>query len=144
MVLDVLKNPKEPRQAVRSVHIGLKSHLSYKLVQPKNDKRKDSKQPKQKVLNATHVLISTTTSNSFDALGSMGDANDAWSVGHVSTISDKEVNNLEEHGPNPNRVEVVNKDKRVTMQHGSMPSTSIDLQDDNSESDIEEYDNGTA
>ncbi|GJW19323.1 hypothetical protein Tco_0026759 [Tanacetum coccineum] len=59
-------------------------------------------------------------------------------------ISEKEVNNLEEHGPTPSHAEVANKDKWATVESGSMHSTLIDLQDGNSESDTEEYDNKTA
>ncbi|GJW53757.1 hypothetical protein Tco_0097842 [Tanacetum coccineum] len=74
---------------------------------------------------------------------SMGDMEDDRDVGHFSTISEYEVNNLEKHGLNSIRVEVVNKDKRVTVKSGCMPSTSFDLHD-NSESDVEEYDNEIA
>ena len=69
---------------------------------------------------------------------------DARCMGHFSISSEKEVNNLEEHGPTPNHVDDVNKDKRVTMESGSMPSSSMDLQDGDSESEVEEYDNETA
>ncbi|GKB33401.1 copia protein [Tanacetum coccineum] len=65
-----------------------------------------------------------------------GDVEDSRSMGYFGTISEKEVNNLKKHGPKPNRVEVVNNDKRVTVELGSMPSTSMDLQDDNSKSDV--------
>ncbi|GJX58757.1 GDSL esterase/lipase EXL3-like protein, partial [Tanacetum coccineum] len=140
----VLKNTKVYRQAVRGVHISSKSHLVYKPVQPKNDKKTDSRQPKPKVPSATYVVNTTITSNSFVALGSMGDVEDARDVGHVSNISENEVINLEEHGPKPNRVEVVNKDKQVTVDSGSVPSTSMDLQEDNSKRDVKEYDNEIA
>ncbi|GJX18695.1 hypothetical protein Tco_0221372 [Tanacetum coccineum] len=86
-------------------------------------------------------------SESYDRLKgycSMGDMEETRGVGHFNTISEKDVNNLEEHRPKPNRVEVVNKDKWVTVESGSMPSTSMDLQDSNSESDVKEYDNETA
>ncbi|GJW18985.1 hypothetical protein Tco_0026421 [Tanacetum coccineum] len=46
-----------------------------------------------------YVVSTTTNSKSFDALGSISDVEDARGVGHLSTISEKEVNNLEEHGP---------------------------------------------
>nr|GEW67015.1 hypothetical protein [Tanacetum cinerariifolium] len=183
-----------------------------KPVQSKNDKKTNSSQPKPKVLNATHV-VNTTTSNSFDALGSMNDVEDAKGVSHFSIIGEKEVNHLEEHGPKPNRVEnssscrsliepnlnkmrfrtnmnttktrtacigsmndvedakgvshfsiigekevnhleehgpkpnrveVVNKDKRLTVEYGSMHGTSMDLQEGISKSDVEEYENETA
>ncbi|GKE04088.1 hypothetical protein Tco_1396106, partial [Tanacetum coccineum] len=71
---------------------------------------------------------------------------------------EKEVNNLEEHGPKPNRVEVVNNDIWVTVESGSMPSTSMNLQDgvpsscirnkgeqlEESDDEIEELDDDTA
>ncbi|GJS68327.1 hypothetical protein Tco_0682892 [Tanacetum coccineum] len=65
----------------------------------------------------------------------MSDVEDARAVDHVSTNSEKEVNNLKEHGPNPNRVDDVYKDKR---------SMIMDLQDGDSKSEVEEYDNETA
>ncbi|GJY88711.1 hypothetical protein Tco_0503339 [Tanacetum coccineum] len=82
-------------------------------VHPKNDKKLDSRQSKSKVSSATQVVKTTTNSNSFDALGSMGGLKEASNVGHFSSISEKELNNLNKHGPKPNCVEVVNKDKRV-------------------------------
>nr|GEW66762.1 hypothetical protein [Tanacetum cinerariifolium] len=111
----IFENTKVPRQIVGGVHIGLTSHFVYKLVQPKNDKKTDSRQPKQKVLSVTQVLNPTITSNSFDDLGSVDDAEYVRGVGHVNTISDKEMNNLEEHVLKPNRVEVANKVKWVTV-----------------------------
>ncbi|GJU97874.1 hypothetical protein Tco_1327145 [Tanacetum coccineum] len=134
---------KAPRQAVCCIHIDLTSRLVYKSVQPQNDKKTDYREPKLKVLSAIHVVNTTTTSKPFDALGSMGDMENARGVGHFDTISEKEVNNLEEYGPKPNPVEVVNKDKLVTVELGSMSSTLTDLQDGNSKSDVEEYDNET-
>ena len=73
----------------------------------------------------------------------MGDMEDATGLSHVSSISEKEVHNLEKHGLMPNRVEDANKDRRVTMESGCMLSTSTDVQDDNSESEVEEYNNET-
>ncbi|GJU28728.1 hypothetical protein Tco_1167349 [Tanacetum coccineum] len=48
----------------------------------------------------------------------MGDVEDARGVGRFITVSEKEVNNLEEHEPKHNRLEVVNKDKWVTVESG--------------------------
>lgn len=143
IIYDILKNTKATRQTVCGVHIGSKSHLVYKQVQPKNDKKIDSRQPKPKVPCTTQLVNTNCTSNSFDALGSMGDMDDATGVGHVSYISEKEVPNLEKHGLTPNRAEDTNNDKHVTMESGSMPSTSMDVQDGNPESEVEEYNNET-
>ncbi|GJS69743.1 hypothetical protein Tco_0702584 [Tanacetum coccineum] len=84
---------KGDRQAIRGVHIGSKSHLAYKSVQPKNDMKTDFKQPKPKVPSATKVVNVTTTSNSFDAFGSMGDVENARVVSHFNAVREKEVNN---------------------------------------------------
>ncbi|GJT24170.1 zinc knuckle CX2CX4HX4C containing protein [Tanacetum coccineum] len=89
----VLKNAKSPRQAVRDVHIGSNSHLVYKPVQPKNDMKTDFKQPKPKVPSATKVVNVTTTSNSFDAFGSMGDVENARVVSHFNAVREKEYDN---------------------------------------------------
>ncbi|GJT00925.1 hypothetical protein Tco_0822094 [Tanacetum coccineum] len=74
----------------------------------------------------------------------MRDVEDYRVMCHFSTISEKEVNNLKEHGPKPDHVEVVNKGKRVTVESNSMPSTLLDMQDDNSKSNVEKCDNETA
>ncbi|GJR78113.1 hypothetical protein Tco_0148898 [Tanacetum coccineum] len=73
-----------------------------------------------------------------------GDVEDARGVGDFNTISEKEVNNMEEHGLKPNCVDVVNKDKLMIVESGSPPSTSMDLHDSNSASDFKEYDNENA
>ncbi|GJY99142.1 DNA helicase [Tanacetum coccineum] len=132
-------NTKAPRQAVCGVDIGSNSYLVYKPIQPNNDNKTVSRQPKPKVSGATHVVntTTTTTTNSFDALGSMGDVEDSRGVGHFNTISDKEVNNLEEHAS------LIVK-KLLTVESGFIPITLMDLQDGNSKSDVEEYDNETA
>ncbi|GJZ64413.1 putative reverse transcriptase domain-containing protein [Tanacetum coccineum] len=59
-------------------------------------------------------------------------------------VSEKKVDDLVEHEQTSNPVEIVNKDKGVTVKLGSMRSTSMDLQDGNSKSDVEEYNNETA
>ncbi|GKB58339.1 hypothetical protein Tco_0914525 [Tanacetum coccineum] len=118
-------------------------HIRLLKIMSRTLEKTDYREPKLKVLSAIHVVNTTTTSKPFDALGSMGDVENARGVGHFDTISEKEVNNLEEYVPKPNPVEVVNKDKLVTVELGSMPSTLMDLQDGNSKSDVEEYDNET-
>ncbi|GJS90072.1 putative reverse transcriptase domain-containing protein [Tanacetum coccineum] len=52
--------------------------------------------------------------------------------------SEKKVDDLVEHEQTSNPVEIVNKDKGVTVKLGSMRSTSMDLQDGNSKSDVVE------
>nr|GEV25511.1 putative alpha/beta hydrolase fold protein [Tanacetum cinerariifolium] len=82
---------------------------------PKTEESSSDAQPEKSIQPMSESASSFGYSRIW-ILASMGDTNDAWGMGHVSTITDKE---------------------------GSMPSTSMDLQDDNSKSNIEEYDNGT-
>nr|GEV58429.1 putative reverse transcriptase domain-containing protein [Tanacetum cinerariifolium] len=91
-----------------------------------------------KVLSATRVVNTTiTTSNSFDALGSMRDVKDYKVMGHFSTISEKEVNNLKERESKPDHVESDNETAQFMVSSYKRHDGGIN---DPSLCELDEYD----